>query len=529
MDKEKKILEQQEEIKDLLAAVPGGVFKYEAKPGGKFSFVSTQLLRLLGYTEEEFRTKFNNCFDDMVYQEDRAKVLQSIDDQIQTGEFDTCEYRIETKSGFLRWFYDVGHLVTDENGKKWFYVVVVDIDDRKRLREEREIKEQLEAKLEAAQEANRAKSLFLSNVSHDMRTPLSGIIGYTDLAINSSDMQEVKLYLKKIKNSSKTLMDLMQDTLDFSKMETGTYALHPAPISCHEILEAVETAIRPLAEAKNIDFVIDNSKSVLADINVDAAKIQEVIMNLLVNAVKFTPTGGRVDLIVECIGETPTLIRDKITVRDNGRGISPEFLPHIYEAFAQEREWDEENTTGTGLGLAIVKKMVDLLHGRIEAKSTLGKGSTFTLYLDLEKAYDYTQRTKHILGNWEHLKGKRILVVEDNYINAEIAVRLLEREGMEVVVAKNGQLGVDVFASSALNYFAGILMDIRMPIMDGLTTTRNIRSMERNDAKTIPIIAMSGNAYQEDISKAKVAGMDAYLTKPVIPGLLYHTLAEWIK
>ena len=529
MDNEKKIVEQQEEIKNLLAAVPGGVFKYEAKPKGKFTFVSSQLLRLLGYTEEEFKKKFNNCFDDMVYEKDRAKVLKSIDDQIQNGEFDTCEYRIETKSGFLRWFYDVGHLVVDEQGKRWFYVVIVDIDDRKRLREEREIKEQLEAKLEAAQEANRAKSLFLSNASHDMRTPLNGIVGYTELALGSTDINEINRSLRNIQNSSQTLMDLIRDTLDLSKIETGTYTMHLAPISCREILNAVTTAIRPLAEAKNIDFVIDNSKSVLANINTDAAKVQEVMMNLLTNAVKFTHKGGKVELIVECIGETDTLIKDKIVIRDNGRGISPEFLPHIYEAFAQEREWDEENTNGTGLGLAIVKKMVELLHGKIEVESEVGKGTTFTLYLNLEKARNYVQHTKQNIDNWEHLKDKNILVMEDNYINSEIAIRLLEREGMKATVAKNGQQGFEIFQKSTPYYFAGILMDIRMPVMDGLTATRSIRQLDRDDARTIPIIAMSGNAYQEDVTKAKTAGMDAYLTKPVIPGLLYRTLAEWIK
>src|SRR5574344_758834 len=274
------ILEQQEEIKDLLAAVPGGIFKYEAKPRGQFTFISAQLLRLLGYTEEEFRIKFNNCFDDMVYKEDRAKVLKSIDDQIQNGEFDTCEYRIETKSGFLRWFYDVGHQVTDENGKKWFYVVVVDIDDRKRLSEEREVKKQLEEQLIAAKQANKAKSLFLSDVSHDMRTPLSGIIGFTELAMEESNSDKKQEYLQKIRGASKSLLNLVQDTLDLSKIEAGTFSLRLSEVDTSEITDALVTAIEPMAKAKQINFTVDTSKACMAKVKTDAARVQEIVLNL---------------------------------------------------------------------------------------------------------------------------------------------------------------------------------------------------------------------------------------------------------
>ena len=529
MDEKQRLLEQEEEIKDLLAAVPGGIFKYEAKPRGQFTFVSAQLLRLLGYTEAEFRTKFNNCFDDMVYKEDREKVLQSIDDQIQNGEFDTCEYRIETKSGFLRWFYDVGHQITDENGKKWFYVVVVDIDDRRRLREEREVKKQLEAQLMAAREANRAKSLFLSDVSHDMRTPLNGIIGFTELALDETDAAKIQEYLSKIKASSQALLNLVQDTLDLSKIETGTYTLRPAPVSCSEIVQAITTAIQPMAAAKQIKFTVENSKAVMADINTDASRVQELVLNLLTNAVKFTPRGGQVDLIIECLNATPDYIYDKISVRDNGRGISPEFLPHIFEAFSQEREWDEENTTGSGLGLSIVKKLVELFKGRIEVSSTPGKGSTFTLYLDFPRADNYQKKTAPRDKVAGYLPGKRVLLCEDNIINAEIVTKLLEHQKMQVVIAKNGQEGVDAFKASAPGYFSAVLMDVRMPVLDGLGATRAIRRLPHKDAELIPIIALSANAYQEDIDKALAAGINDYITKPVVPGLLYHVLASWIK
>ena len=528
VDDKKKILEQQEEIKDLLAAVPGGIFKYEAKPRGQFTFISAQLLRLLGYTEEEFRIKFNNCFDDMVYKEDREKVLKSIDNQIQNGEFDTCEYRIETKSGFLRWFYDVGHQITDEYGKKWFYVVVVDIDDRKRLSEEREVKKQLEEQLMAARQANRAKSLFLSDISHDMRTPLNGIIGFTELALQETEAEKKQEYLQKIQNASQSLLSLVQDTLDLSKMEAGTFSLRPAPCNTSEILDAVETAIAPLAAAKQLTFTVDKSKAFMSNLKTDASRVQEIILNLLTNAVKFTPQGGQVELIIECLGVTSKFIRDKISVRDNGRRISPEFLSHIFEPFSQEREWDEDNTTGSGLGLSIVKKLVELLKGRIEVVSEQGKGSTFTLYLDFAREDNYKEGPQSTTLT-SQLQGKRVLVCEDNAINAEIVCKLLAHQGMELIVAKNGQEGVAAFQNTEEGYFNAILMDVRMPVMDGLTATKTLRRLPRKDAELVPIIALSGNAYQEDIEKALAAGINDYITKPVVPGILYHTLAEWLK
>ena len=235
------------------------------------------------------------------------------------------------------------------------------------------------------------------------------------------------------------------------------------------------------------------------------------------------------ELSIECLGVTPTYIHDKISVRDNGRGISPEFLPHVFEAFAQEREWDEDNTTGSGLGLSIVKKLVELMRGRIEVESELGKGSTFTLFLDFAKADSYTQAVQADVPLPDKLRGKKVLVCEDNKINAEIVSRLLEKQGVQLMVAKNGLEAVESFQKSQEGYFNAILMDVRMPVMDGLTATRAIRRLGRKDGEIIPIIAISANAYQEDIEKALAAGINDYITKPVVPSILYHTLAEWLK
>lgn len=529
MKDRRQLIEKQQELDTLLEAFPGGLFKYEAARGGKFTFISAQMLKTLGYNETEFRAKFNNCFDDMVYAEDRDNVLKSIENQIQNSEFDTCEYRIETKDGALKWFYDVGHLVTDIQGKKWFYVVIVDIDDRKRLEAEREQREKLQNALMVSETANRAKSMFLSNASHDMRTPLNGVIGYTELALVTEDQNRMLDYLRKIKESSRILLELIQDTLDLSTIETGNYVLHKQTVSCAEVVRGIVTAIEPAAIAKGIIFSVDNSKAIMADINIDIHRVQEILLNLLNNAIKFTDAGGKVELAIECVGSTDRVIHDKLIIRDTGCGISKEFLPKIFEPFAQEHNWDGKRIGGTGLGLPIVKRLVELMEGRIEVKSELGKGTEFTVYLDFERAKKCDHQNAQTLFNLDKLNGKRILLCEDHPLNADIAVRLLERQGMQVTVAKNGKIGVGIFQKSTPDFFQLVLMDVRMPIMDGLEATKAMRASARDDARRIPIVGMSANAYDEDFQRAREAGMNDYIAKPVMPMILYNTLAKWIK
>lgn len=524
-----ELLEKQEEIDTLLAAVPGGIFQYEATKEGTFRFVSEQMLQILGYTAEEFKVKFNNSFTEMVYYKDREKVLQSITDQIKIGSFDTCEYRIETKNGTLKWFYDVGHLVQDIDGKKWFYVVIVDIDDRKRLEAEQANKIRLESALAAAQEANRAKSLFLSNVSHDMRTPLNGVIGYTDLALASEHKEQLHDYLHKIKYSSQLLLQLIKDTLDLSKIESGSYVLTPSPVSHEEIIRQIATTIQPAATAKGITLLIDESKSGKDAVNVDLQRLLEILLNLLNNAIKFTAPGGKVELSVERLGVTDNIIHTKFVVRDNGRGISPKFIPHMFEPFSQERNWEASNVPGTGLGLPIVKKLLDLMHGQIEVHSKLGQGSEFIVYLDLERVQIPSDQSKELQINYAILRGKRLLLCEDHPLNAEIAIRMLERGGMLVTLARNGQEGVNRFSQAPDHAYAAILMDVRMPVLDGLTATRKLRALSKAEAKTIPIIGMSANAYQSDIDEAKAAGMNDYVTKPISTVSLFSTLVKWLK
>lgn len=375
-----------------------------------------------------------------------------------------------------------------------------------------------------ADKANESKSNFISNVSHDMRTPLNAILGYDRLALETDSPETKTDYLKKIGAAGETLLSLINDTLDLQKIENGVTTLHPEPVSCSAIVNGIITAVKPLLDAKGIRFTFDNSKAVWATINVDAMRVEEIFINLLSNAAKFTPEGGEVLLLVECEKETEDAIYDKLVVRDNGIGISREFLPKIYEPFVQERNEKTAGIGGSGLGLSIVKRLVDLMHGRIEVKSQPGVGTEFAVYLKLPKADDRTRPEQQSPEASIILKDKTILLCEDNAMNREIAIAILEKKGMSVIPAVNGKEGVDLFVGSKPGTFAAVIMDIRMPVMDGYEASKAIRTSGHPDSGKVPIIALSADAYSDDIKRAQACGMSGHLSKPIDPELLLRTL-----
>ena len=266
----------------------------------------------------------------------------------------------------------------------------------------------------------------------------------------------------------------------------------------------------------------------MANINVDMLRVQEIMINLLSNAVKYTPEGGRVEFVVECVGQDHGIIHDKLVVRDNGIGISKEFLPKIFDPFTQERTAATAHIGGSGLGLTIVKRLVDMMHGHIEVRSEMGKGSEFIVYLDLERLPDQlTDKDQSEERHTFDLKGLRILMCEDNAMNTEIAKALLQKQGVEVICAANGQEGLEKFNASAPGEFDAILMDIRMPVLDGYQATAAIRSSRHVRALSIPIIAISADAYEDDVKRSLQAGMNKHLGKPFNPDQLYEALAKF--
>ena len=380
-----------------------------------------------------------------------------------------------------------------------------------------------------AERANNAKTRFLSNMSHDMRTPMNAIIGLTYLAKDSADDPEaVKTYLHKINESGKFLLSLINDILDMSKIENGSMELNPEPYYVTDFADQVQTLIGDECRNKNIIFEINYDGTCEGWIKVDKIRLNQILFNLLSNSVKFTPEGGKITLILYGKREGEDKVRVIVDETDTGCGMTEEFQKKMYDAFSQSKKGDER---GTGLGLAIVKKLVDLMNGTISVESAPGEGTHF--HVELMAGRCSSEEIQESLSNntengkikdESFLNGRKVLVCEDNRINVEIAEALLTKKGITVITAENGSIGADIFAKSEIGEFDAILMDMRMPVMDGLEATKTIRAQNREDAKRVPIIAMTANAFDDDRKATADAGMNAHLSKPVEPHELYDIL-----
>lgn len=395
---------------------------------------------------------------------------------------------------------------------------------------EEEQKEEIERALEKAETANRAKTAFLSRVSHDMRTPLNGILGLTTLLKDNVTDQEIADDLSELKLSGKYLLNLINDTLDMSRIESGRLELHPTVCDGKTLFNTALGLAKSGLEAKRIDFHVHADELPFTVLYVDVERIEQVVMNVLGNAIKFTPEGGKIDVTMTNVSIENGVITDQLTIQDTGIGISEEFLPHIFEAFSQEDATRTSSYQGTGLGMAITKQILQLMGGDISVTSELGKGSCFTITLKMQIA------SEEQIENWKtnetnvedsfDLFGKRILLCEDHPLNTQIATRLLEAKGAHVEHAENGKIGVEMYEKSVPGYYDVILMDIRMPVMDGIEATKAIRALPRRDARLIPIIAMTANAFSEDVAQTRDAGMDAHLSKPIQTEMLYKTISS---
>ena len=538
----------------------------------------------------------------------------------------------------------------------------VDAETRKSLEQQQALSDALEA----AEQANKAKTAFLSNMSHEIRTPMNAIIGLDSIALNDPETPEkTKDYLRKIGDSAEHLLGLINDILDMSRIESGRMTLKNEEFSFQKLLGAVNTMFSSQCADKGLEYHCHINGQVDEYYIGDTMKLRQVLINILGNSVKFTPEGGKVELNVEKIAQFEGQSTLRFKISDTGIGMSEEFIPHIFETFAQEDSSATNKYGSSGLGLAITKSIVEMMNGEIQVESEKGKGSVFTVTvtladssrtgkedsdlitvkemsvlivdddpvacehakLVLEKAgiaseiassgaeaiemtqlrharrepynlilvdwqmpemdgVETTRRIREIVGNesaiiiltayrWDDvleealqagvdsfiakplfaatvieefnsavnrkglmtkkleskadLTGRRILLAEDVAINAEIMVMVLESRQMQVEVAENGRIAVDKFAEHPAGYYDAILMDMRMPEMDGLEATQTIRAMDREDAKTLPIIALTANAFDEDVQRSMQAGLNAHLSKPVQPELLYETLESLIK
>lgn len=384
--------------------------------------------------------------------------------------------------------------------------------------------------LAAAKAASKAKSDFLANMSHDIRTPMNAIIGMTALIEHDAESPEkIREYTKKVNNSSQHLLGLINEVLDMSKIESGKLVLNSAEFDLKELLEQVEAGFRPQMNAKGQKFSITINQISHNWLIGDNVRVLQILNNLLSNSFKYTPTKGQIRLDVEELKQTShNYAKICFRVSDNGIGMSSEYLSRIYDSFSREERTTVNTIQGTGLGMSIVKSLVDLMGGSINVDSIQGKGTQFVVVLDFKISERNEKREEKPetveLDENTGLKGMHFLCAEDNELNAEILSELLEIEGASCEICENGQVIVERFEQSKPGEFDMILMDVQMPIMNGYEATKAIRNGTHPLAKTISIIAMTANAFSEDIQNSLNAGMDAHVSKPVDMKTLIKTV-----
>ena len=366
---------------------------------------------------------------------------------------------------------------------------------------------------------------LLAHMSHDLRSPLSNVLGLTELAKNKSDDREyVEYCLEKIDASAHFLMDMLTDVLYIIRLEAGENILRKSSVNMKELFESLSDTARAMAYEKRLNFFAKFDEQIVPLVQTDGSRVRQVLQNLLSNAIKFTPRFGRVDFVAEQMEADADKVRIRFTVKDTGVGIADELKESIFLPLTKEYSGSTNVYGGSGLGLAICKRVVDRLGGTLDFTSSKGRGSEFRVCLDFQLDKEALQKQSAMPVQEVDFSGKYVLLAEDNHINCEIVKRLLTRRGLTVETAENGQVALNKYMMNAPRTYDLILMDVRMPYMDGLKAARMIRASGKSDAKTIPIMAMTANAYDEDIKQSMEAGMNAHLVKPVEPSELYKAV-----
>lgn len=473
----------------------------------------------------------NNFFDEcaenlkrVCYKDDLEKMSiltnkEVLLNRLGFDEFKSLEYRLVIQGRPT--FYRVEAVRPSKNKN---HIIIASTNINKEVVDRNKYQQQLSNALHVAEKANNAKSTFLFNVSHDMRTPLNVIKGFSDIAINNmNDKERVLDCLDKINNASEHLLHLVNDVLDMSNIESGHLEIIEEKVDLVSASEEVNSMIKYLATSKNISYVTKYDIT-NAEVMADISHVNQIMMNVLTNAVKYTPEGGEVTFTIE---QTKQAYADRykyrFIIKDNGVGISKDYMEHMFEDFTREKNVSNKSE-GLGLGLAITKRLVDSLQGEIEVESEVGKGTTFIITLPFRITSDANESAEEStsLSNVS-LEGKRILVVEDNELNSEITMEILSESGMTVDAVENGAVAVKRLKRKGVDTYDLILMDIQMPVMDGYEATRIIRNKIRGGSE-IPIIALSANAFERDKINSLRAGMNAHLSKPINADVLCEVI-----
>ena len=414
----------------------------------------------------------------------------------------------------------------------WFWTYRTNLAHRKQEQEKDEkYKAELLIAAKKAEAANEAKTEFLQRMSHDIRTPINGIRGLVNMADHyADDMEKQTEYRTKVKEASNLLLELVNDVLDMSKLESGEIVLEEIPFNLSSISREVFVVIEQMAAEQNIRVAWEKKEITHRDFIGSPGYVKRVMMNILSNAVKYNKENGQIYVsCVEIPSEQPEMTTMEFVCRDTGIGMAEEFQKHIFEPFAQEHTGSRAKFAGTGLGMAISKKLVEEMGGTITFESEKGVGTTFVIRVPFKIDLDADKREESKDVSEKSIKGMHVLLAEDNELNMEIAEFLLQNEGAEVTRAWNGQEIVELFRKSESGEFDVILMDIMMPIINGYEAAKRIRSLDREDAKKIPIIAMTANAFTEDRIRAKEAGMDEHVAKPIDVELLIKVIHKLVK
>ena len=520
--KDQQLLAREELFSNLSRNVDD-VFLMIDTETSKVEYVSPNVQRILGLSPEAVQEDLHVLYP--AGDDSGASRLENLMQMEQGVQQEWEREFVNQETGEPRYIHVTGFLNDVQGARK----CIVDLSDRTG---EHQTTLAMEAALEVAEKASKAKTDFLSNMSHDIRTPMNAIIGITTLMKNELHQPEkLAEHLGKLESSGQLLLGIINNILDMSRIESGKTTLNVEKMNLPQQIRQLDSIIRQQAGQSRQTFTVNTHlqhENVLADPN----RLNQVLMNILSNAVKYTPTGGHIQLEVEELPRNEHYARYRFVVQDDGIGMSEDYQKTLFDPFTREEKSGTNKVQGTGLGMAITKSIVDLMGGSINVESATGKGTRFEVVLEfpIDAEADHAQQVQALPEEAEEtspLSGMKFLCAEDNAINAEILQMLLETKGASCTICPNGQEIVDAFANVKPGEYDMILMDVQMPVMDGLEATRRIRNGENPLGRVIPILAMTANAFLEDMQKSKEAGMDAHLSKPVDIAALEQTVKRF--
>ena len=499
----------QHQLDMITSALPGGVKISNDDPEYSFKYVSEHFAQMLGYdTPEELMEASGGTITDLAHPDDLEQGIAHALEQYSKADHYEITYRMKCKDGSWKYIEDRGHKIRKPDGVIEHWNLILD---------KNELVEKNIA-LESEKKANKSKSDFLSRMSHDMRTPLNGIIGLMDICMkHPEDRTLVDSSRLKARVAADHLLSLINDTLELSKLESEEAKLAKEDFYLPELIHEVETIAQMRADEEciTIRFIDDPYSIPYPNLIGSSLHVKQIFLNLITNSIKYNRKNGSVDCYLKEEKESEERVLVDVTIKDTGIGMSEDFLKNIFQPFVQADQGARSQYKGTGLGMAIVKELLERMGGTIQIDSVENQGTTIHVVIPFEIAEESAAVQEMSELPKENLSGRRILLVEDNELNREIAAFLLKDEGISVTEAEDGQQAVELFKEKPAGTFDAILMDLMMPVMDGYTATRKIRSLERSDAKTIPIIAITANAFQEDSEKCIAVGMNAHLAKPL--------------